>query len=211
MITEDEKRMKPWREVAEAIFTSGCFQDERSGDKRASPYWINFRLEPEGHANKELIHQASLLILGMMMRRNIAPRTLIAGVPKAGTAFAQEIVRSSNGLLHLLPVSRELREFTVGKPEKEGCTFVVPIENVVNSGGSLVLTVDAIRKAEFKVDDAYVFVEREETARIRLQDIGVTLHSVFTIKDLLDIGVEIDSITPVFRDECLAFRSFRRR
>lgn len=218
----DEHRTDLWRDVARGIFEEHCVLDKRESEggngfvlsqnrgvlrPLLSPFYINLRARPEGRMSEKLIQKTSLLILGMMIRRNIF-HVLIAGVPNAGTAFATAITERSGGLMSILPMTREFREFSVGAPEK-GWNTVVPIENVVTSGGSLILAINSIRKAGFFVDNAFVVVEREDGARFRLRDMGVNLHSAFTLKGLMDFGVENRLITEAFRDECLSFRPIR--
>ncbi len=204
----NERETDIWHDVAKGIFEEGCVLDKRKNSK-LEPYYIDARIRPEGLMSDELVERASLLLYRMMLRRNILEEVLIAGVPNAGTTFAKAIVKFSGGLFSELPISRELREFTVGISEKSNWKTVVPIENVVTSGGSLIRTIYATREAGFTVNDAFVLIEREDTAKYRLKDIGVNLHTVVSIKDLMDFGCLHHFILPDFRDECVTFRSFR--
>ena len=220
----DERNTDLWLDVARGIFEEHCILDKRGSETGAgfvlaqsrgtskpplSPYYVNLRARPEGKMSDELIQKSGLLLLRMMIKRKILQRILVAGVPNAGNIFARVITERSSAFMSILPMSRELREFSVGAPEKTDWRMVVPVENVVTSGESLILTIEAIRKAGFSVNDAFVLVEREDTAMYRLLDMGVKLHVALTIKDLLDFGVNERFIPQAFRDECLAFRSFR--
>ena len=60
------------------------------------------------------------------------------------------------------------------------------IEDVVTSGGSVINAINSIKEEKMIVTDAYAVVDRMEGATEALQNEGVNLHSLLTIKDIAD-------------------------
>jgi orotate phosphoribosyltransferase len=63
---------------------------------------------------------------------------------------------------------------------------VFVVEDVTTSGGSTVEAVQALREAGATVTHACVVVDRESGAPKALRDIGVALHPLATVSELLD-------------------------
>jgi orotate phosphoribosyltransferase len=61
---------------------------------------------------------------------------------------------------------------------------VLLIEDVTTTGGSTVRSVEIVRAAGARVDRALVVLDREEGARERLTEIGVTLEPLVTLAEL---------------------------
>lgn len=59
------------------------------------------------------------------------------------------------------------------------------VEDVVTTGGSVILAVDAVRSLGAEVRKALVVVDREDGADENLKKIGVELYSIFKISELL--------------------------
>ena len=59
------------------------------------------------------------------------------------------------------------------------------IEDVVTSGGSVINAVKSIKEEKMTVTDAYAIIDRMEGATDALQNEGVKLHSLLTIKDIV--------------------------
>ncbi len=63
----------------------------------------------------------------------------------------------------------------------------VVVDDVLTSGGSVIKAVRAAREAGLKISHALVIVDRQEQdGRKKVEDLGVTLISLLTIKDLMN-------------------------
>lgn len=71
---------------------------------------------------------------------------------------------------------------------------VAIIEDVATSGGSIMKAVHAVREAGGIVTDALVLVDREQGAAAALAAEGITLHALFTARDL---GLTEADLAPV--------------
>jgi len=93
---------------------------------------------------------------------------------------------------------REWRSFVVRKQAKdhglgnliEGAVQAgdraLIVDDVLTSGGSVIKAVTAARTAGLKVEHTLVIVDRkEQEGRARIEQLGVTLHSILTIDDLM--------------------------
>lgn len=63
---------------------------------------------------------------------------------------------------------------------------VVAVDDVVTTGGSTIDAIEQLRDAGFTVDHAVCVVDRQAGGAANLADIGVTLHSLFTLDELVD-------------------------
>jgi uridine monophosphate synthetase len=61
------------------------------------------------------------------------------------------------------------------------------IEDVVTSGGSLLRAIETLEAAGLQVTDTVVFVNREQGGGQRLMEAGYALHTVLTMRTILDV------------------------
>lgn len=69
---------------------------------------------------------------------------------------------------------------------KEG-EIVLVIEDIVTSGGSIIETANQMAREGLLVNDVIVFIDREQGAKEKLAEKGITLHAVCTLSDVLDV------------------------
>lgn len=79
------------------------------------------------------------------------------------------------------------REARVEGVIESGLKAVV-VDDVATTGSSIESAVKALREYGVVVEDAVVFVDREEGAYDRLRSLGVNLHSVLKASDILRWG-----------------------
>ena len=60
------------------------------------------------------------------------------------------------------------------------------IEDVVTSGGSVINAIKSIKEEKMVVTDAYAIVDRMEGATDALENEGVKLHSLLTVKEIAE-------------------------
>ena len=111
----------------------------------------------------------------------------LVSVPTGGlvvaASLAIEIVKP------IIYVRKEAKEHGTGKAV-EGVTCqdmkLLMIEDVVTSGGSVINAIKSIKEEKMIVTDAYAVVDRMEGATEALQNEGVKLHSLLTIKEIAE-------------------------
>lgn len=84
--------------------------------------------------------------------------------------------------------------------------IVLPFDDLVTKGASMVRAVRALRAKELHVGSAFVLIDREEGAKDRLAEEGVTLHSALTITELFSYLLEMGTITKPLYDEIEIYR-----
>ncbi|MEM1349123.1 MAG: orotate phosphoribosyltransferase [Myxococcota bacterium] len=63
---------------------------------------------------------------------------------------------------------------------------VVAVDDVVTTAGSTIQAIEAMRNAGYMVEHAVCVVDRQDVAREALAQIGVTLHALYVLEELVD-------------------------
>lgn len=81
----------------------------------------------------------------------------------------------------------------------------VVLEDLITSGSSIIETIEPLEEAGMKVTDIVVFLDRQQGGRKNIEDKGYKLHSVVTLKQILDILHENKRITPEIKESIIEF------
>ena len=161
------------------------FGDFTLASGKKSPYYIDLRLVPSFPIQyRKMIKGLQNLIADDIGFENFHS---LVSVPTGGlvvaASLAIEIVKP------LIYVRKQAKEHGTGK-SVEGVTCqdmkLLMIEDVVTSGGAVIKAVKSIKEEKMKVTDAYAVVDRMEGATEALQNEGVKLHSLLTVKEIVE-------------------------
>ena len=105
----------------------------------------------------------------------------------ATTVTAFEKGRDFDGIL----VRKASKEHGTGERVEapsvlEPGSVVVAVDDTVTTGGSTIDAVEQMREAGFEIRHALCVVDREAGARENLAEVGVTLHSLYTLSELTE-------------------------
>jgi len=152
-----------------------------SGKK--SPFYIDMRIIP---SFPKLFDEVCDMYV-KMIRSEVVEIDRIAGVPTAGLPFAT-LVSHKLGL-PLIYVRKEKKAHGKGRMV-EGILHkgenVLIIDDLVTTGGSLINSISNVREVGGIVEDVVVFLDREQGGRENLKNIGVKLHSILNIMELIE-------------------------
>ena len=161
------------------------FGDFTLASGKKSPYYIDLRLVP----SYPIYYRKMIKEMQNIIAENVGLENFhsLVSVPTGGlivaASLAIEIVKP------IIYVRKEVKEHGTGKAV-EGVTCqdmkLLMIEDVVTSGGSVINAIKSIKEEKMTVTDAYAVVDRMEGATEALQNEGVNLHSLLTIKDIAD-------------------------
>jgi len=147
-----------------------------------SPFYVDLR--PLA-SSPELLKELSKLLLNLLQDSDFE---LICGVPYAALPMATAASLESG--IPLIIKRKEAKGYGTKKMLEgifhDGQTCVL-IEDVITSGKSLVETIDEIEKEHLKVRDIAVVLDREQGGIALLKDKGYRVHSLFSIKEVIDI------------------------
>ncbi len=125
--------------------------------------------------------------------------TPLAGLP-IGTALCLDMNRP------LIYPRKTAKSYGTGKNIEGrwsiGQTAVV-VDDLITSGDSILETIATIKAAGMKVHDAVVLIDREQGGRKMLEDQGYRVHSVATLRALLQSLLESGRINQLQLDEVL--------
>lgn len=179
-------------DLAKAFIGTQSFKwDREKGFKLASgatsPFYVDCRVLMAHPAPRALVAQLAFDAMKDLPVDCIGGLEL--GAISIATAISDQAHRNK----------RDWRTFVVRKQAKDHGTGrliegaaqtgdrAVVVDDVLTSGGSVIKAVQAARDAGLKVTHALVIVDRQEQdGRKKVEDLGVTLISLLTIKDLMN-------------------------
>ena len=170
------------------------FGDFTLASGKKSPYYIDLRLVP----SYPIYYRKMIKGLQNIIAEDVGLENFhsLVSVPTGGlvvaASLAIEIVKP------IIYVRKEAKEHGTGKAV-EGVTCqdmkLLMIEDVVTSGGSVINAIKSIKAEKMQVTDTYAIVDRMEGATEALQNEGVKLHSLLTIKQIAESLFEQKLIT----------------
>ena len=84
---------------------------------------------------------------------------------------------------------KEVKAYGTGKSVEGDFSagqVVVPIEDVITTGGSLLKALQTLEQAALQINDVVVLVDRQQGGQERLAAAGYKLHAVLTLRTILD-------------------------
>lgn len=82
---------------------------------------------------------------------------------------------------------------------------VVVLDDLISSGNSKLSAIKPLQEAGLEIKDVVVLIDRESGGREEMERLGITVHSVFRLRDLLDILMQHERINREQRNEVEAF------
>jgi uridine monophosphate synthetase len=159
----------------------------KNGNK--STYYIDLR---RMISYPKLLEKAGRL---MAQKHNIASYDSICGVPYAALSLATTISLQQNK--PLLMARKEKKEHGT-KQMVEGVyqsgERVLIIEDVITSGVSIMETAATLKNEGLIVQDAIVFLDREQGGVSYLKEQGINVHSVLKISELLSYLADAEDL-----------------
>jgi uridine monophosphate synthetase len=119
----------------------------------------------------------------------------IAGVPYAALPTAA-VVAQQLGRPFIYP-RKEVKQHGTGQAIEgafEAGQRAVILEDVITSGGSIVSSLEVLQNAGLKVNDVVVLVDREQGGAAKMAELGLNLHAVLTISEIMTTLKESGSI-----------------
>ncbi len=162
----------------------------RSGD-RSNIYFDKYRFESDPCLMQQVVDAIAKAYQGMLSRSDFLAGLEMGGIPLAAL-LSQRVDRPT------LFVRKEAKTYGTAKLV-EGTDFrvarVIIIEDVITRGSSVVDAVYALRDGGAIVSDVIAVVDRQQGADAMLEKHGMTLHALFTLKQLgeaaLSYGIPI--------------------
>ncbi len=120
----------------------------------------------------------------------------LAAIPYAGLPLGTAVAMHTR--MPLIYPRKEVKTYGTGRAIEghynAGETAVV-LDDLISSGASKFAAIKPLQEAGLHVRDVVVLVDRESGGREELQEHGVNVHSVFLLRDLIDILFQHERIT----------------
>lgn len=161
---------------------------------RISPYYIDLRIVP---SFSDAFHKICDLYI-QLITTTVGTENFkrIAGIPTAGIPFASVVAYHLNkSFLYTRPTKR-----AHGRERKvEGILIagdkVLPLDDLITSGKSLLKAASAIRAEGGVIDDAVVLIDREEGGKGKLAKEKIALHYLLKASEAANTLHKIGAIT----------------
>lgn len=154
---------------------------------RASSYYIDARKTSMSAEGLEVIGQLGL----DEIRRMEWPAEVVGGLTMGADPIAYAIAlasRSSPPTVDAFSVRREAKPHGMGQ-RIEGCfrsgVAAVVVEDVITTGGSALMAIEAVRQAGGRICGVLAVVDREEGGRAAIERSGVPVIALTTVSRLL--------------------------
>jgi orotate phosphoribosyltransferase len=161
---------------------------------KISPYYIDLRIIP---SFPDAFHNICSLY-AELIRDGVRVDNFqrIAGIPTAGLPFASVVAYNLNKpFVYTRPTQRKHgRERRVEGLLVSG-DVVLPLDDLITSGKSLVKAISAIRAEGGIVNDAVVLINREEGGKEKLAKENVDLHYVLNASEAANTLYEAGAIS----------------
>lgn len=179
---------------------------EKNPNASLSPIFLNLRTPDNpkpGPLTPEIVKIAAQCMRSLEYMHELH-HNVVAGIPRAGDPFAAAF----SPLYFFSPLIKMGKEESDGKRHigsvigevPKGATVLV-IDDLVTAADSKIEAIKSLEAAGLVVRDVMVLVDRGQGGREQLAARGYTLHSVFTINELLNLYVKSGKITSQLADE----------
>ncbi len=172
-------------ELAQQIFDIAYITGDfklRSG-ARSSEYFDKYLFE----ASPSILLSIAEHLHDLLPEQLFTDADFLAGLEMGGIPVVTMLSQLTG--IPTLFVRKEAKEHGTNKLA-EGQEFagsrVVVVEDVVSSGGQIILSTGDLRQLGATVNDAICVIDRESGGHENLADEGITLHSLFTMSELKD-------------------------
>lgn len=130
----------------------------------------------------------------------------LAAIPYAGLPLGTAVAIQTR--TPLIYPRKEVKEYGSRKSIEgrynPGETVVV-LDDLISSGNSKLAAIKPLQAAGLEINDVVVMIDREGGGREELEAMGISVHSVFKLRDLLDILMQHERITREQRNQVEAF------
>jgi len=131
---------------------------------------------------------------------------ILCGVPYTALPIATAISLEQN--IPMVLRRKEVKDYGTKKmlegvfSKGDKCLI---IEDIVTSGSSILETVLTLREEGLEITDAIVLIDREQGGEKALQDQNITLHSIYTLKEILQTLQNEQKLDPLTMQSVIEF------
>ncbi|MCK5416394.1 hypothetical protein KAI92_03135 [Candidatus Parcubacteria bacterium] len=183
------------KRTADMIFEKGAFKLELHNENANAPFSIN--LKKKVYHKEGLLEAKDFNLIAQCLFNFICNKHLlfngIAAIPWTGEFITREIMDIASKL-------NNLRLVFLNKIEMAQETLIVPVPNfsyfighkvlLINDsiikGNMEIKAIDALLCVEQEIIGIVVFIDYKQGAKEKIGEIGYSVHSIFTINQLLD-------------------------
>ncbi len=160
---------------------------------KTSSYYVDLRLVPSHpiEFRKMIKHLQDKIIRDVKLDNFDS----VVGIPTGGLVFATALATESlKPLIYVRDKPKEYGTLKMVEGEIHDGMRAVMIDDVANTGDSVVAATKSLKKVGVSVRDVFVIINRMEGAEQVLSEMGVKMHSVLSILEVAETLYEQELI-----------------
>jgi len=156
---------------------------------RTSPVYVDIRILPSTpSAFQTIADELAKAVKGI-------DASIVAGAETAGIPLAAAIaLKNKMPMIYVRKRPKQYGTISMIEGVLEQNDKVVLVDDMATDGRSKIIFIDGIRAAGGKVEDAIIVLDREQGAKETMKQMGVNLHSLITLREILEYMKEEGTI-----------------
>ena len=206
------------KKLAIALFENGHIKLKESGNETGFKFKLHEKHpgapSSPSYINLREFSDEMLLYIGKLFYELVKSEELefnkIVGLPRAGDPLAKAFAKEAEEIYNLIFLEKEESEnkrrilsHIIGEFKKG--EIVLIFDDLVSAGHTKIEGIEAVRSNNLIVTDCVVLIDRQQGGIEEMAKLGVKVHFLFTLEEILEIYIKEKFITEKVRQEILAY------
>ncbi len=180
-----------------------------------SPFYIDLRIPENKSGPLQARHVESIAteLLQLASRRHIN-FDAIAGIPRAGTPFAEKMVQltKDHQPKYYIPLHKRtdseramrVRKYSI-KHIPASVKRVLVVDDLVTKADTKLIAIKALQRAGYEIVGIVVYIDREQGGLEEIRRLGIPIYAVVKATQMFNFFQDKGLVVPADVQECIAY------